>query len=1247
MDIDPETNDGKRLVRRIREDADGKEAGKRSIADMVVDLVFDGRFRRYFPSVSSTRGLDFSEPAQVIFGYLKDQSDITTDIYGLLERHMAQIMEVTQRRGLPEDAEISEVEAFQEWVRAYIESPGLVSDMGVTPEIERLIEEIDPSILKGLRDAARAYRAHRARTPKAQVASFFNDKGQGIPYGEQVSQSWDEFMFNLAARGHALHRAENFVWKAAKTFTKNKREGIQKARAFFRDLRGTEADVKPLYQSVLRVAQEVTLAIVGRQKAQSGLRISATESEQLSDSDIQELRDAGFEISDDLADALMSAEQGEDVWLTDKALSEIIEDIDAEDYPQFEQYALLRAEIARARQAPQAQIPTLPADRRRQLVQIIRAALDAEDVVGPRRQSVEQALTQYENENTSDISVVEEEYGIPIYDASWLAKRGFKISPKAFPGASDLTVSQLQSVRAEMEEANPDWVGVFDQMEQFADRVLLVSVAGGLRTAGEAAQMKQAYEAYLPLFRDIEATYGREGGQGGQGTGRPPRPSPGPGRASGSFAPSRPILQNMEDLTRQALDAYYYNRLMNGVARMLEEASTGDLPYQVKEVAKSVMTRIGRVRRPVAQLQPMEAKRLIADYLNREEGLSGEEVYTPEDITIDWSSKPIVRAEAPDGRTIIAPARGGDRVFYDVQDPILLDFFAKSAEPASYISRTVGRALRGMVEPWKRLLTQNFVFAIRNALGRDPVTAAFFGLAPEAPDQQKTERAKTLVPGLFVMKGTIERFTNQDIRDEAAASELLSRSFQSTLSTEHQARVEGWREVMREGVVIDGYAELGVAEKMASLPGQVLSALLKPFEMMLWATGQRTFSQAMEENTRLGAFSAVREAGGNAEQARMAYDLVSGNFGESPGAANARALYRSAGFLNPAVQTNYELWRRLFHPDPEIRKVSWAVRLGSIGAMTAVAWAVNTLITPDDRLEELDERPDEDKLTYMPIGGVFRVPFDYGIVGGAQAATWNLLENMAGRGARNKKALARIMARRVVDLPVHPTAFLSPQIIALIEAETNYVFYFDDAIEAGWMENVPIEDRHFSTTPGVYQTASKILRPISNVTPLSEDTFGPLRVRHMVRSGLTYQIDDWIRYVNKVSDGESGVGDIADDSPYTRKLWQREPIGWRSQSVQDVAKAANKYDALRQSIRELSKNNAPPERIEELMRESQDLVRQKQGMRMIEGAYQQVKQARKEGDYEKAKEWERKMTRIARNVERPNSPLPDVASASE
>jgi hypothetical protein len=104
----------------------------------------------------------------------------------------------------------------------------------------------------------------------------------------------------------------------------------------------------------------------------------------------------------------------------------------------------------------------------------------------------------------------------------------------------------------------------------------------------------------------------------------------------------------------------------------------------------------------------------------------------------------------------------------------------------------------------------------------------------------------------------------------------------------------------------------------------------------------------MEEATRMGAYSVTREQGADPLTAQMNYDMISGNFGEVPGNANLASLYRAGGFTNAGIQSTYELYRRLFHFDPDVRKVMWAQRAFAIATMTAIVWALNTLLTPDE-----------------------------------------------------------------------------------------------------------------------------------------------------------------------------------------------------------------------------------------------------------------------------------------------------------
>jgi len=347
------------------------------------------------------------------------------------------------------------------------------------------------------------------------------------------------------------------------------------------------------------------------------------------------------------------------------------------------------------------------------------------------------------------------------------------------------------------------------------------------------------------------------------------------------------------------------------------------------------------------------------------EGEIGWDYTQAENVDIEFPGRALYRARKPKGVRIVAPFKNGKRVFYQVEDPILYDFFAQSQDGAKFIN-WASKILLPLVRPWKRLLTQNIVFAFWNVAGRDVTNAMVLGDSP-----------RSVIPGYYVAVGLINRLTGKT-PDAIQQSELLSKALDTTTRVQHQSIVEDFKAVMAEDILMPGYRDMSVLDKMMALPGQVTSAVLKPVEMFLWMTGQRQFSQMTESLAREGAYIEAKRQGHSSELAQARYDHVTGNFGAHPSSSSLHSVYRMAGFLNPAVQILYGNYQRLTHVDPAKRTQAWLMRLPSVALYAATAAAINYLATPEEERKRMKERPDQDRMGYKALFGRFRMPFDYG-----------------------------------------------------------------------------------------------------------------------------------------------------------------------------------------------------------------------------------------------------------------------------
>lgn len=790
------------------------------------------------------------------------------------------------------------------------------------------------------------------------------------------------------------------------------------------------------------------------------------------------------------------------------------------------------------------------------------------------------------------------------YAQARVALDRFEAKEHQYPGwPHDPTPDELRKL-VEDGSAREGFTEAFDDFQEYADGLLSVGVLGGMVNPEDAVRMKEAYNDYLPLIREQERELGFKGGSDAS------RPSPGFHRARGGQQPFLPLLDALELRTNQVLGAYYANRAVLAPIKAAEVASKdAGLPKDVRDVVARVATRLKLDTKAVAKLTPEEGRKVIANYLNKE-AADTDEVIRPEDIDVHWNAWEVWRAEEPKAIRIVAPVINGKRVFYQVEDQILYDLFAHTGGEGGRVSEIFDLFANwavGMRRPWKRVLTQNIVFATRNIV-RDSVTGNFFG-----------EGVESFIPGFFSMGGIVRQLTGKT-PEGSTAGEMLSRAFETTHSPAHRARVSKFQENLREGVIPDDWRRMEMPKKISEMLGPIpMAAAMKPVELGLWASGQRHIAQLTEEASRLEAYARTLNRGGSHEAAQQAYDYVTGNFGDQPASHFLSQLYRIPGFVNPAVQITYEIGNRLTHPDPKVRAAHWIKAAPWLMLVTAIGWGINRLITPDDREEELKERPDEDRMSYMAIGGHFRVPFDYGLLGAVQSWTWNSLDTVAGDGPRGK-IMARLLLRRATDLPVGgPMSFMQPQIKALLENEANYQWHWASEIEPHWMKYLPPEDRAYWSTPKVYRFMAKHMG------------VGPLKIQHFVQAGMAYQLDEAVRWLDRMERGEK-IEEPA-DVPFVGRLIQQTPQGWRSSSVQEIAELDRKYSATKGRLNALIDDPSSTEaEIEAAETQLYSLEAFHYGMQDVSAAWKEAKELRQAGDAAGAREMEGTMTETAARV---------------
>ena len=811
-----------------------------------------------------------------------------------------------------------------------------------------------------------------------------------------------------------------------------------------------------------------------------------------------------------------------------------------------------------------------------------------------------------------------------LYGQYRAAIHRYKTKKHDYPGRLDgLTPDVLQGWLKEQETKNPQWDSHFKEINKYMDQLLLVSVLGGELAVPEAVKIKTAWTDYWPLPRQVEDRPMAKSGLGVE-------PSSGIYSAHGSPLPFMSLDDALEFRTKSALQAYYTNRFMLALRNFNQKLGNySAAPFDIRKDALRIMLPLHLESKKAAELTKDEESRIIADYLNNQlaekMGITVEELkingqtINPDNIEISTPSRPIWRMGKPNAVHIIAPFEDGKRKYYQLTDPLLFDLLSKGKQPSKYFM-FLSHSLTKMIEPWRRALTQNIGFALANTLSRDPSNAGFMG----------QDGAKALIPYFYAGCGLINRLKGRDVNSDAMSqSELLSKALDHTAKDAHQGIVGSFKEMLKEGILIQNWQDMTVSAQIAEAPGQAMSIITKPIDIFNWISGGRFFSQLGEELPREGAFISAQKRGQSPERAQMSYDYITGNFGQKGGSPAIAAAVRSAGFLNPGIQIMGGQLSRMLDPDPKVRAFNIGAKIPALMTWGAIGAAINYLIIcavnpdDDDRKEVLDqmkERPDENRLGYMAIAGKLRLPFDYGIIGASVSYGWNSVEQWLLDDHISAEQKAKVLLARARDLP-GITDIINPYIKTGAELWLNHSFFYDDEIVPAWMEAAYPYNPDMQTWPNmpkVYEMIGKGLK------------VSPIKVKYAVSQLFTRQMDDAVKLVEKLS-GKNPYSEGA-DLPVVGRVIDRKSIGFQSKSVKSVAELDVQWQTLNNQIRHLIANNGDKAQIRELKTEQAKLNRAHKTMLYISKIYKHVKteSAKPNPDREKIDRLKHMMTKRAK-----------------
>ena len=790
-----------------------------------------------------------------------------------------------------------------------------------------------------------------------------------------------------------------------------------------------------------------------------------------------------------------------------------------------------------------------------------------------------------------------------------------------------LSIDEIQAENDQAFESNPKWNDVADEIQQFMDQLLLISVVSGNLTVDDAIKIKTKWEHYAPLQRQMDDVEGIGGSSGTE-------PRFGIHTARGSMREYQDLDTSVYARVSKAIDGYHDNALLKSVVDYTQKVSTDKrIDYATRKDIERMMVPLKMDTLPSAQVSEAEQHEIVSDALNRMQlevmgqsakGLTNEQVRQrlqslggtiadPDSIHIAMPGKPLFRKKAPNVQNVVTMWEGGKRRYYMVSDPVMFSLFT-STSGAKGAVRFFSRMATGMTEPWKRAYTNSFKFLVRN-LVRDPPTAAFL-----------SKDGLGMIPGFYTASAMVGRLIGNEYSMEARdGAELMVKSLDATTRDKHKTRVQYACDVLLEGLVVPGFGSLSVADKVSALPGVAMSTVMKPVDLFNFVTGTRWLAEQTESLAREGAYIRARKRGKSQADAHALYDKISGNFGQRQADKAAADVIRAAGFLNPSLQVIYQMGEAITEASPSQRLKLNATRAGYLSALGSVAAATNYLLIHslfgDDEeelqaiLRNMREREETERLSNMAVLGVVRLPFDYGPAGSIMSFSYNATEDHLLGSRVDGTERAKELLKRAAELPGFDEV-IPPHAKVNYELWNNWSFYRDREIvprylEKNYADNPSLQFNWY--TPDLYRDIGAGL----NVSPM--------KVQYAVRGLTTAIVDDTVKFFDKANKDGWEIQDL----PPIAGLTTWEATGHRSRSVNAVMDLGDAYDATTQVLEQ-------DNRLSQSNREA--LIEKRRGLQLAKAVSERIEsladdvsdeQRRSEPDHERIESLSSEMTRIA------------------
>jgi hypothetical protein len=781
-----------------------------------------------------------------------------------------------------------------------------------------------------------------------------------------------------------------------------------------------------------------------------------------------------------------------------------------------------------------------------------------------------------------------------------------------YPGSLDGWTPEALARQVELARAEiADFDGLYKEVQGFMRGVLQLELAAGLKSEEEVARMTgEGGAASRGLAVGAAGGfYGTNGTNGTNGTASllaPSHPSggfvgdywplprvrtaeyegaasapaggrlgletdAGTRRAKGSLEAVVSLNEAVEKRLTDAVRAYQWEMLKEQLVRTAVELR-GDRRLDVawRDQFAQMFIPLRKASRVVATLSPQEQARIVAEAAARagitltDSGTGERRAVTEEDVDIlGLTPRPVTRAEKPREFSVLTLYRGDDVEFVHVGDPLLLQMLLwQSSRPNALVSALNG-LLRPYVTEFKKVVTQNWVFAVRN-LFRDPFSSMIL-----------TDGRRQMLPFQNIVRGIVGR-----LRGESEGVRPVTELYTRELSGSASALSEKLDRNAFQEIWLDGWWRSGVKNQEVGLAFDVLmnTAMLplKALSTVNLVTGGAWFAAQTESLGREGAALSALDSGASEATARRAYQQSAGEFAERPLNGSWAGWIQTVPFFNPVLQITRQTWARYSDPDPAVRASAW-VKTGIGGViLPALAWAAARAIFPQDDEERRRnaERPVSERMRYMQIGGV-RLPFAEGIMGSLQAAVWNALDAaFEGAPVSHQREAAGQLLLTASGLPDGPGSFLPYGFRQAVEVLANHDFLRGRPIVSQMQLMLPAGDQVGERTPRIYEALADTW--VGRGLDVS-----PLRLQHAAQGLYGYQLGNTLLLADRIARGLPATP-TARDVPFVGQLFASDPRGWASASVQDIGEMANAAAGIKSRLARMGLANTSAEAIDSL-----------------------------------------------------------------